>query len=248
MQERLKREYTRANKTREAGVVDTDDEEDDENKLTKEGKTLKKLMRNYEKNSAYGSDDEENPYASSVRNYLGLNCSTTSLNAPVRLRRSQKMSRSSATNPLSSRSRKRHRRGPVPKLLLKVCRHLSDPPCLPPGPPLPCRRASVAILSSRSALLARRYQDPLFRPEQCAGLAHSPEMGAVLLVPMVVAQPAPSQMGARVAPLHKESRATSARPPMKLAAPVLAVNQLRQGQLHRSRRNASQWLQTRLAS
>lgn len=42
----------------------SDDEEEEE--LTKDGKAMKKLIRNLEKNTAYDSDDERNPYASSV--------------------------------------------------------------------------------------------------------------------------------------------------------------------------------------
>ncbi|KAH7929449.1 Rap30/74 interaction domain-containing protein [Leucogyrophana mollusca] len=65
LEERLKREYKAANKQRE-GHVDESDEEDDESQLTKDGKALKKLVRNLEKNIAYDSDDErKNPYASS---------------------------------------------------------------------------------------------------------------------------------------------------------------------------------------
>lgn len=46
--------------------MDESDEEDEE-ELTKDGKAMKKLIRNLEKNTAYDSDDERNPYASSVR-------------------------------------------------------------------------------------------------------------------------------------------------------------------------------------
>ena len=67
MQERLKREYKTANKTRE-GYIDESDDDDDLAELTKEGKDMRKLMKKLEKNTAYDdSDDEKNPYASSVR-------------------------------------------------------------------------------------------------------------------------------------------------------------------------------------
>jgi transcription initiation factor TFIIF subunit alpha len=66
-QERLKREYKSANKRRE-GYVDESDEDDNEVQLSKEGKAMKKLIRNLEKNNAYDSDEERNPYASSVSN------------------------------------------------------------------------------------------------------------------------------------------------------------------------------------
>lgn len=65
VQERLKREYKLANKRRE-GYVDESDEDEDESQLSKDGKSLKKLMRKLEKNVAYESDEERNPYASSV--------------------------------------------------------------------------------------------------------------------------------------------------------------------------------------
>jgi hypothetical protein len=45
-------------------VDESDEEEEDE--LTKDGKAMKKLIRNLEKNNAYDSDEERNPYASSV--------------------------------------------------------------------------------------------------------------------------------------------------------------------------------------
>ncbi|KAI9249490.1 hypothetical protein BDA99DRAFT_523940 [Phascolomyces articulosus] len=63
--ERLKREakgYTLGGE-----VDDEDDQVDDEelNKLTSEGKQMKKLVRTLEKNRAYESDEEGDPYASS---------------------------------------------------------------------------------------------------------------------------------------------------------------------------------------
>ena len=62
--ERLKKEYKHANKQREGYVDDSEDE--DEEELTRDGKSMKKLIRKMEKNAAYDSDDEGNPYASSV--------------------------------------------------------------------------------------------------------------------------------------------------------------------------------------
>ena len=61
----MKREYKNANKTRE-GYIDEDESEDEGDQLTGAGKAMKKLVRNLEKNNAYDSDDDENPYASSV--------------------------------------------------------------------------------------------------------------------------------------------------------------------------------------
>ncbi|KAI0303245.1 hypothetical protein BC826DRAFT_984227 [Russula brevipes] len=65
MEERLQREYMTANKQRDGGVDESDDEEPDP-ALTGAGKAIKKLMNKHEKNEAYESDDESNPYASSA--------------------------------------------------------------------------------------------------------------------------------------------------------------------------------------
>ncbi|KAL4075860.1 hypothetical protein V8B97DRAFT_2001968 [Scleroderma yunnanense] len=67
LEERLKREYRMANKQRE-GYIDESEDEEGDSQLTKDGKSLKKLMRKLEKNVAYDSDEERNPYASSDEN------------------------------------------------------------------------------------------------------------------------------------------------------------------------------------
>jgi transcription initiation factor TFIIF subunit alpha len=64
-QERLKREYKAANKTRE-GYIDESDDEDPDPKKSKQEKAMRKLIREKEGNDAYDSDDDRNPYASSV--------------------------------------------------------------------------------------------------------------------------------------------------------------------------------------
>ncbi|GLB33811.1 putative transcription initiation factor IIF subunit alpha [Lyophyllum shimeji] len=64
LEERLKREYKAANKIREAGVYESDEEE--RPGMSKQAKAMQKLIRNREGNEAYESDEEENPYASSV--------------------------------------------------------------------------------------------------------------------------------------------------------------------------------------
>ncbi|KAF5387830.1 hypothetical protein D9615_000413 [Tricholomella constricta] len=64
LEERLKREYKTANKQREAGVDESDD--DELPGMSKQAKAMQKLIRNREGNDAYESDEEENPYASSV--------------------------------------------------------------------------------------------------------------------------------------------------------------------------------------
>lgn len=69
----MKREYKLANKQRE-GFID-ESEEEDENELTRDGKSLKKLMRKLEKNAVYESDEDQNPYASSVSTLLSISFS-----------------------------------------------------------------------------------------------------------------------------------------------------------------------------
>ena len=64
LEERLKREYKNANKQRE-GYVDESEEEEEDPSKRKGVKAMKKLIRNLEKNNAYESDEEGNPYASS---------------------------------------------------------------------------------------------------------------------------------------------------------------------------------------
>ena len=66
LQERLKREYQRANKQNETGI-DEDDEADDDAPKTRQAKALEKMIRDREGNNAYESDEDKNPYASSVR-------------------------------------------------------------------------------------------------------------------------------------------------------------------------------------
>ncbi|KIM53796.1 hypothetical protein SCLCIDRAFT_17828 [Scleroderma citrinum Foug A] len=68
LEERLKREYRMANKQREGYIDESEEEEDGDSQLTKDGKSLKKLMRKLEKNVVYDSDEERNPYASSDEN------------------------------------------------------------------------------------------------------------------------------------------------------------------------------------
>lgn len=65
IQERLKREYKAANKQRDTGVDDSDEKE--EPTKSKQAKAMQKMIRNREGNEAYESDEDENPYASSVR-------------------------------------------------------------------------------------------------------------------------------------------------------------------------------------
>ncbi len=60
----MKREQKAANKTQE-GYIDADEEEEG-GTLSKDGKRYKKMLRNRDGNDAYDSEEEENPYASSV--------------------------------------------------------------------------------------------------------------------------------------------------------------------------------------
>ncbi|RDB22525.1 Transcription initiation factor IIF subunit alpha [Hypsizygus marmoreus] len=64
LEERLKREYKTANKLRDTGVDESDEEELPG--MSKQAKAMQKLIRNREGNEAYESEEEENPYASSV--------------------------------------------------------------------------------------------------------------------------------------------------------------------------------------
>ncbi|KAJ3527529.1 hypothetical protein NMY22_g9751 [Coprinellus aureogranulatus] len=65
-EERLKREYQKANKVNDQGVdEDEDDDLFDSKDKPKTQKALEKMIRNREGNNAYESDEEKNPYASS---------------------------------------------------------------------------------------------------------------------------------------------------------------------------------------
>jgi len=64
LEERLKKEYKSANKQRDTGV-DESDEEEELPGTSKQAKAIQKLIRNREGNEAYESDEEKNPYASS---------------------------------------------------------------------------------------------------------------------------------------------------------------------------------------
>jgi hypothetical protein len=55
-----------ANKQRDVGIDESDEEDQQNPALTGEGKTIKKLVNRLEKNGAYESDEESNPYASSA--------------------------------------------------------------------------------------------------------------------------------------------------------------------------------------
>ncbi|KZV97231.1 hypothetical protein EXIGLDRAFT_670275 [Exidia glandulosa HHB12029] len=66
LEERIKRETRAANKLRQAGVDEDESEEEDFLKdLTGAGKDVKKALRTFEKNAAYDSDDDKNPYLTS---------------------------------------------------------------------------------------------------------------------------------------------------------------------------------------
>ena len=69
MQERLKKEYKSANKVRESYIDESEEEDEDDSKLTGAGKNLQKTLKKLEKGGGYeeDSDDDKNPYASSVR-------------------------------------------------------------------------------------------------------------------------------------------------------------------------------------
>ncbi|TFK55726.1 Rap30/74 interaction domain-containing protein [Heliocybe sulcata] len=62
VEERIKKEYSKAKVMNDG--EEEDEDEDDESKLTRAGRQLRKLMRSIEKNQAYESDDDDNPYLS----------------------------------------------------------------------------------------------------------------------------------------------------------------------------------------
>ncbi|KAJ4478082.1 transcription initiation factor [Lentinula aciculospora] len=65
LEERLKKEYKNANKTRE-GYIDESDEEEEKPGMSKQAKRMQKMLRSREGNDVYESEEEEdNPYASS---------------------------------------------------------------------------------------------------------------------------------------------------------------------------------------
>jgi hypothetical protein len=68
--------------------VDESDEDDEPGRLTKEGEKMKKLILHREKNAAYESDDERNPYASSVS--AGSSAPRMSCHVAPRRRRKKK--------------------------------------------------------------------------------------------------------------------------------------------------------------
>ncbi|KAH7887738.1 hypothetical protein F5I97DRAFT_883824 [Phlebopus sp. FC_14] len=104
LEERLKREYRLANKQRE-GYVDESDEEGDESQLTKDGKSLKKLMRKLEKNAAYESDEESNPYASSEENEEEEEPPLVTNEPAIQQQPQQMKSRSSSQQPVQKQPR-----------------------------------------------------------------------------------------------------------------------------------------------
>ncbi|KAJ3722947.1 hypothetical protein C8R42DRAFT_720109 [Lentinula raphanica] len=64
LEERLKKEYKNANKTRE-GYIDESDEEEEQPGMSKQAKKMQKMLRTREGNDVYESEEEDNPYASS---------------------------------------------------------------------------------------------------------------------------------------------------------------------------------------
>jgi len=65
LEERLKKEYKNANKTRE-GYIDESEDEEDKPGMSKQAKRMQKMLQTREGNNVYDSEEEEeNPYASS---------------------------------------------------------------------------------------------------------------------------------------------------------------------------------------
>lgn len=93
MQERLKKEYKQANKTREGYIDESDEEDDDKPKLSSSHKSMQKLIKKLD-NQLQGDedDDDADPYASdnvrhSVRSLLTGLLNVTILGGVVRGRR-----------------------------------------------------------------------------------------------------------------------------------------------------------------
>jgi transcription initiation factor TFIIF subunit alpha len=68
VQERIKKEYRKANKTQQDG---DESEDDDLRRLTGAGKAMQKMLKKNDKSGQYdeSDDDEKNPYASSVSKF-----------------------------------------------------------------------------------------------------------------------------------------------------------------------------------
>lgn len=160
LQERLKKEYRTANKQGDTGVDVTDDEDDSQG-INKQAKAMQKLIRNREGNDAYESEDDKNPYASSVStSFLPFSYTLYSfrkrrkknlLFCPLQLPQFKNSSRKS-NQKLRQRKQRLYLRG-----LLRLV-------CLGRGR---CRRAyrqdKVGILLLRSVLLVPRFQSPSLR-------------------------------------------------------------------------------------
>ncbi|KAK9474400.1 uncharacterized protein V1510DRAFT_291741 [Dipodascopsis tothii] len=64
VEQRMKRQMRTNNVADEANEVALEEENDDDRKIGKEGRKLKKYLTSLENNAVYDSDNEENPYAS----------------------------------------------------------------------------------------------------------------------------------------------------------------------------------------
>ena len=71
----MKRDLQRANKTNDGAIEEDDDDDLFEGKpKPKTQKALEKMIKSREGNNAYESDEDKNPYASSVCHAIPLRC------------------------------------------------------------------------------------------------------------------------------------------------------------------------------
>ncbi|KAF8165344.1 hypothetical protein B0H34DRAFT_648173 [Crassisporium funariophilum] len=101
VEERLKKEYKSANKQRDAGVDESDDEEEQPG-TSKQAKAIQKLIRNREGNDAYESDEEKNPYATSEEEEEEETPAVTTAGPVIQQQQQQVESRSQTPKPIAS--------------------------------------------------------------------------------------------------------------------------------------------------
>jgi hypothetical protein len=169
LQERLKKEYMSANKEREAGVDESEEEEPKQ--ATGGEKSMKKLVNRHERNEGYDSDEEGNPYVSEVRSHSQV-CPARADNL-CRRKSLRKRRKSLPTNLPSGNNLRLRPRAPLPSLPtlpnklqppLHALLHPARTPArtlarAPPRPPPLCLFRPVT-LSSPSALRGPRCPSP----------------------------------------------------------------------------------------
>ncbi|KAF9485352.1 Rap30/74 interaction domain-containing protein [Pholiota conissans] len=123
LEERLKKEYQSANKQREAGV-DESEEEDDGQPRNKQAKAMQKLIRDREGNEVYESDEEKNPYASSEEEEVEEEPVLATASSAIQEQQQKVESRAQTPKPVAP--------GPRP-LAIPATRSRAASPVLSPG-------------------------------------------------------------------------------------------------------------------